>query len=152
MCITVNKLPAPPDPDHNVYIDTCVDSIYQQWDFIPENGVMYAGACLRMSAGNIRNRAGYCLNIYEDGTWDLSQGNVYRHSPDALLRGKLPSNPSTSWYTLQINATGSAISISLNNTSWRAQTLVVENTEHKSGMVTLGSGWGTAVFDDFSVT
>ncbi len=95
--------------------------------------------------GNALYPSAYVLRLRKNGDWALLS-TKYKRSPQTLAGGTIPLQ-GKQWHTLTLTFEGSNVSAMLDD-----QVLTkAHDTTHKSGMVAIGSDWGTAEFDNLFV-
>lgn len=102
----------------------------------------YARLCIR-STGNFQT-GGYCLTLDTDGMWTVAAAS------QQLASGYLspPGFNSTNGVQLSVAAKGTNITVSIDsNVIWSG----IDSTQ-KKGMVSIGSGYHRAAWDNFLVT
>lgn len=86
----------------------------------------------------------YELSVRDNGNWEL---NTYTNKQKTVLAsGKVPFTPK-SWHTLALKLQGSSIEALIDGKAAGR----VNDGNHPSGMVAIGSGWSHSEFDNFAV-
>jgi len=124
----------------------------QQWLPTATSFASYAGICVRMSMPPFgvpqrhKARNGYCLNLGVDeigrSVWQLEKEGA------VVLACGMPDYPTGYWHRLSLDARGSWITAMVDG--WQPET--VSDHSFNSGMVALNSGWGEALFDNFTIS
>lgn len=93
-----------------------------------------------------RYPSGYIFRIGRDGKWDLLS-SIYKSQAKRLATGR-SSLSVGSWHHLRLGFKQQQITVIVDG-----QTLAsVQNSDHKSGMFGIGTGWNRVQFDNLAVT
>ncbi len=85
--------------------------------------------------------SGYWLQLHADGTWKIAANGKF--PAEGRIKSKVPGR----WQRLSVNCSGNAIAFFIDG----AKLASLEDTTFKSGLAGLGTGWNSALFDNFEV-
>ena len=89
--------------------------------------------------------SGYVLQLKRDGTWQILSA-AYKKPVVVLASGTVP-NLKRGWHRLQLGFRGHEIAAHLDGRLLAAK----QDSSHTHGMMGIGTGWGTAQFDNLSI-
>ena len=95
--------------------------------------------------GNAVYPSGYVLRLRKDGEWTLLS-TKFKQAPQTLAGGNVQS-VGKQWHTLELAFRGDSVSAKLDG----LRLANVHDGTHVSGMVAIGTDWGTAQVDNLSV-
>lgn len=126
--------------DYKVGTDARIDGV---------GSVMVIG---RIDSANVfsdqqaRLPSGYTLRLHSDGVWELLSTSY--HKPTLTLAHGTTSATAGEWHRLELVFRGETIEANLDGKTLAT----VQDSEHKHGMVGIGSEWNRAQFDNLAVT
>lgn len=85
--------------------------------------------------------SGYWLQLHADGTWKIAANGKF--PAEGRIKSKVPGR----WQRLSVNCSGNTIAFFIDG----AKLASLEDTTFKSGLAGLGTGWNSALFDNFEV-
>ncbi len=89
--------------------------------------------------------SGYVLQLKRDGSWQILSA-AYKKPVTVLASGIVP-DLRQGWHRLQLSFRGNQISARLDGRLLAAK----QDSSHAHGMMGIGTGWGTAQFDNLSI-
>lgn len=89
--------------------------------------------------------SGYVLQMKKNGNWQLLS-SAYK-KPVVVLASGTVQNLGTGWHRLQLGFRGQEITASVDGHRLTAK----QDSSHTHGMMGIGTGWGTAQFDNLSI-
>lgn len=108
--------------------------------FIEKTGSVSVWGRIQASLQNAQPAEGYWLQVASDGRWQL-------HAFTNLLAAGTILVAPHQWHDLKLRFSGPAITALVD----RQMIATVQDRSFSQGMAGVGSGWNTALFDDFSL-
>ncbi len=91
------------------------------------------------------NPAGYVFQIRADGNWQVLSTAFKK--PDKILASGNAGDLSDQWHHVKLSFRGATVSAELDSVSVSS----VQDPDHPSGMIAIGSGWNRVTFDNLEI-